>query len=487
MDFARLATAAPALEHINKWVWGPTLLTLVLGVGVLLSVRTGFVQARRLGRAIRLLGHADGDGEGVSPFAVLCTALSAAIGTGNIVGVATAVSAGGPGAIFWMLVSAFFGMATKFAEGVLAVRYRAVDKGELVGGPFYYIELGMGPRFQWMGKLYALFGALAGLLGIGTITQSNSITAAAESLLDADYTATFVLGDATHSWVSVFVGGAVTVLAALVILGGIGRISRVATVLVPLMLCVYISAIGMILLANISRIPAAVSLILRAAFAPRAVLGAAVGITVKQAMRLGIGRGIFSNEAGMGTEAIAAAASRTTSPVQQGLLCMMSTFIDTVVLCTVAGLALVVTGADRQSGLDGVSMTAYAWAQGLPFPPAVSRLLLVMCLIFFAFSTILGWSFYAERCMRYLCGGRTAWMRGYRFAYIAAVFIGPYLSVSSAWAVADICNGCMMFPNLVALLSLSGVVAREAREVFGRDAKKLTKKGKKPLDGRRKG
>lgn len=487
MDFARLATAAPVLEHINNWVWGPTLLTLVLGVGVLLSVRTGFVQARRLGRAIRLLGHADGDGEGVSPFAVLCTALSAAIGTGNIIGVATAVSAGGPGAIFWMLISAFFGMATKFAEGVLAVKYRTVDKGEFVGGPFYYIERGMGPRFRWMGKLFALFGALAGLFGIGTITQSNSITAAAESVLDTDRTATFVLGDETYSWVTVLIGGAVTVLAALVILGGIGRISRVATVLVPLMLCVYIGALGTILLTNLSRIPAALSLILRAAFAPRAALGAAAGITVKQAMRLGIGRGIFSNEAGMGTEAIAAAASRTTSPVQQGLLCMMSTFIDTVVLCTAAGLALVVTGADRQSGLDGVSMTAYAWAQGLPFPPAASRFLLVMCLIFFAFSTILGWSFYAERCMRYLCGGRTAWMRGYRLAYIAAVFIGPYLSVSSAWTVADICNGCMMFPNLVALLSLSGVVAREAREVFGHDAKKLTKKGKKLLDGRRKG
>ncbi len=479
MIFTYTASVSSSLERVNAWVWGPTLLMLVLGVGVLLSVRTGFVQARHLGSACRLLRHTDGGGEGVSPFGVLCTALSAAIGTGNIVGVATAVSAGGPGAIFWMLLSAFFGMATKFAEGVLAVKYRTIDRGEVVGGPFYYIERGMGHRFRWLGKLFALFGAFAGLLGIGTITQSNSITAAVEDVLGEGGAVAFSLGGEPYSWATVVVGAAVSVLAAMVILGGIGRISRVATVLVPLMLCVYVGAVGTILLTNIARIPAAVSLILRAAFAPRAALGAAAGITLKQAVRMGVGRGIFSNEAGMGTEAIAAAASRTKSPVQQGLLCMMSTFIDTVVLCTAAGLTLIVTDAYRQGGLEGVSMTAYAWARGLPCPPSVSRVLLMLCLVFFAFSTILGWNFYAERCMRYLCGGRAAWMRGYRVAYIAAVFIGPYLSVSSAWTVADIGNGCMMFPNLVALLSLSGVVAREARTYFAQEHEKSHKKRQK--------
>ncbi len=487
MNFTHTASVSSALDRVNAWVWGPTLLTLVLGVGVLLSIRTGFVQVRGLGRACRLLCRADGDGEGVSPFGVLCTALSAAIGTGNIVGVATAVSAGGPGALFWMLMSAFFGMATKFAEGVLAVKYRTVDRGEIVGGPFYYIERGMGVRFRWLGRLFALFGALAGLLGIGTVTQSNSITAAVEDVLADSGTVAFSLGGESYSWTTVLVGGAVTVLAAMVILGGIGRISRVATVLVPLMLCVYVGAVGTILFTNLTRIPAALSLILRAAFAPRAALGAAAGITVKQAVRLGIGRGIFSNEAGMGTEAIAAAASRTTSPVRQGLLCMMSTFIDTVVLCTAAGLTLIVTDAYRQTGLEGVSMTAYAWAQGLPCSPTVSRVLLMLCLVFFAFSTILGWNFYAEQCMRYLCDGRTGWMRGYRIAYIAAVFIGPYLSVSSVWTVADIGNGCMVFPNLVALLSLGGVVARETRVYFAPCREKTHKKGKKLLDGRRKG
>ncbi len=487
MNFTHTLSVSSALDRANEWIWGPTLLILVLGVGILLSVRTGFVQVRGLGSAFCLLRHADSDGEGVSPFGVLCTALSAAIGTGNIVGVATAVSAGGPGALFWMLLSAFFGMATKFAEGVLAVKYRTVDRGEVIGGPFYYIEWGMGKRWRWLGKVFALFGAFAGLLGIGTIAQSNSIAAAVEDVFGDSGVVAFSIGEVSYSWTTVFVGTVVTVLAAMVILGGIGRISRVATVLVPLMLCVYVGAVGTILLINIARIPAAVSLILRAAFAPKAALGAAAGITIKQAVRLGVGRGIFSNEAGMGTEAIAAAASSTTSPVRQGLLCMMSTFIDTVVLCTAAGLTLIVTDAYRQRGLEGVSMTAYAWTQGLPCPPSISRVLLMLCLIFFAFSTILGWNFYAERCMRYLCGGRAVWMRGYRVAYIVAVFIGPYLSVSSAWTVADIGNGCMVFPNLVALLSLSGVVARETRLYFAREREKSHKKGKKPLDGRRKG
>ncbi len=468
-------TMTAALDRVNGCVWGPTLLVLVLGVGLLLTFRTGFVQARRLGMAFRLLRRSDSGGDGVSPFGVLCTALSAAIGTGNIVGVATAVTLGGPGAIFWMVVSAFLGMATKFAEGVLAVKYRVYEDSVPYGGPYYYIERGMGHRFRWMGKLYALFGALAGLLGIGTITQSNSITAAVQGVVDTDGAAGLTLGDKTVPWVTVLVGGTVTVLAALAILGGIGRISRVAMVLVPTMLCVYVGAVGMILLTNISRIPSAMLLILHAAFSPEAALGAATGITVRQAIRLGIGRGIFSNEAGMGTEAIAAAASRTSSPVEQGLLCMMSTFVDTVVLCTAAGLTLVVTDACRQNGLHGVEMTAYAWEHGLMFPPSVSRVLLMLCLMFFAFSSILGWNVYAEGCMRYLCGGRPMWMRIYRVAYILAVFIGPYLSVSSAWTVADICNGCMMFPNLVALLSLSGVVARETRKYFTYYGKKRIK------------
>ncbi len=470
------------LNQLHAWVWGPTLLALVLGVGMWLSVCSGFVQVRRLGDAFRLLLHKSEGGQGVSSFGVLCTALSAAIGTGNIIGVATAVATGGPGAIFWMVVSAFFGMATKFAEGVLAVKYRTVKSGENVGGPFYYIVRGLGYEWRWLGKTYALFGALAGLLGIGTLTQSNSIAAAIESVVPADVT-TVKIGDTTYSWLTIAVCAVVAVLAAMIILGGIKRISRVATILVPLMLCVYVGAMGMVLLTNLPRIPSAIGLIVRCAFTEKAALGAVSGIGVRQAMRFGIGRGVFSNEAGMGTEAIAAASSRTKAPVQQGLLCMISTFIDTIVLCTAAGLTLVVTDVWQRSELYGVSMTAYAWMQNLPFSPSVSRFLLVLCLSFFSFSTIIGWNFYAESCMRYLCGDRTGWMRAYRTAYLVAVLAGPYLSVSSAWTIADICNGCMMFPNLTALLSLSGVVMRETRQYFTKTPKKLAKKRKKLLDG----
>ncbi len=473
--------ATDILEYANTLVWGPVLLALVLGVGIYFTLRTGGVQVRYIGKAFRCLLQSEGTHGGISPFAVLCTALAAAIGTGNIVGVATAVAIGGPGALFWMLVSAFFGMATKYAEGVLAVKYRMRDKTGFYGGPFYYIERGMGRRFRWLGKGYALFGALAGLCGIGTLTQSNSIAAAAERL--ADLGGLSVAGEHKVSVMAVLVSVVVTVLAAPSILGGVHRVARVTAVLVPVMLAVYVGAIGLILWRNAAAIPAALSLIVRSAFSPQAALGAAGGVTVGTAIRLGIGRGVFSNEAGMGTEAIAAAASNTSSPMKQGLVCMLSTFMDTVVLCTVAGLVLVVTGTYTQGGTEGVAMTADAWAAGLPFSDGVSRGLLLACLIFFAFSTIIGWGCYAEGCMRYLCGNRRGWMRLYKALYILAVFMGPYVSVSTVWTVADLLNGCMLFPNLTALLSLGGVVARQTRV----EVEKTCKKGKKALDVNKKG
>lgn len=479
------------LDRINDRVWGWGLLLLIFGVGVYMTVRTRGVQMRQFGRALRLVRDGGGEEGGISAFAVVCTALSAAIGTGNIVGVATAVATGGPGALLWMLVSAFFGMAIKYAEGLLAVKYRVRDGDGFIGGPYYYIERGMGYRWRWLGKLFALFGALAGLLGMGTVTQSNSIACAVSEVLDKDGAAVaFTLGGQAYTWTTVLVGGAVTLGAALVILGGVKRIAGVASVFVPFMLGIYTVAIAMILITHAAAIPAAVSLIVRAAFAPRAALGAAAGITMKNAIRMGVGRGIFSNEAGMGTEAIAAAAARTRSPTQQGLICMISTFIDTVVLCTLAGLVLVVTDAYRQTELEGLAMTACAWERGLPFGSTVSTVLLMLCLAFFAFSTILGWNFYAEQCMGYLCGGRNNWMKAYRVLYIVAVFIGPYLSSASVWTVADIFNGCMVFPNLVALLSLGGVVARHTAADRAKKQKNPPNRavyGKKPLDGGRKG
>ncbi len=446
------------LERINGWVWGPALLVLVLLVGVCFTVCTGGVQLRRLGLACRLLMGGGAKGKGESPFAVLCTALSAAIGTGNIVGVSTAVSLGGPGALFWMAVSAWLGMAVKYAEGVLAVTYRVADADGPIGGPYYYIERGMGARWRWLGKLFAFFGAAAGLCGIGTVTQSNSIAGAVGEV---------VSGEAVPLAVAVVVTG----LAAMIIGGGLQRVSRVSAVLVPVMLAVYVAALGMILVSHAVAVPRALGMIVREAFSPSAALGGIAGVSVRETVRIGVGRGIFSNEAGMGTEGIAAASSRVQSPVEQGLVCMLSPLVDTVVLCTAAGVVLVVTDAYCQP-LEGVAMTAYAWEQGLPCAPVVSRVLLMACLAFFAFSTIVGWSCYAEGCMRYLCDGRRGWMRAYRAAYVAAVFLGPFLSVSSAWTVADILNGCMAFPNLVALLSLGGIVTKQTREYFAKNRAK---------------
>ncbi len=459
------------IERMNGFIWGSTLLVFVLGVGVYFTLRTRGIQVRRLGEAFRCLLRAEGSTDAVSPFAVLCTVLSAAIGTGNIVGVATAVAVGGPGALFWMVVSAFFGMAIKYAEGVLAVTYRVHGKNGYHGGPFYYIERGIGRRYRPLGKVYALFGALAGVCGIGTLTQSNSIAAAVEQVFGGG--ASWTCGSITVSRAVAVAGVLVTLLAAPSILGGLKRVARVASVLVPMMLAVYVGAIVLILWRYATAIPSALWLIVRAAFSPQGVLGGASGITVGAAIRMGVGRGVFSNEAGMGTEAIAAACANTSSPVKQGLVCMLSAFIDTVVLCTVAGLVLVVTGAYAQGELEGVAMTAYAWEMGLPFSPPVSRGLLMLCLAFFAFSTIIGWGSYAEGCMRYLCGGRDGWLRAYRVLYLAAVFIGPYVTVSMAWTVADLLNGCMLFPNLAALLALGGVVVKQ---------EKTCKKAKKPLD-----
>ncbi len=441
------------LEQVNAWVWGPTLLALVMATGVYYTCRSGVVQVRRLGLAWKLLFRQGNGAAGEKPFAVLCTSLSAAIGTGNIVGVATAVALGGPGALFWMVMSAWLGMAVKYAEGVLAVTYRVSGEDGPAGGPYYYIERGLGKRFRWLGKLFAFFGAAAGLCGIGTVTQSNSISSAVQSMVPLD-------------GVPLVVAVVVTGGAAAVLCGGWRRVARVATILVPMMLAVYVTVLVGVLVVYAQEIPGALWTMVRTAFSPSAAVGGVVGSSVRESMRIGIGRGIFSNESGMGTEGIAAATSCVKSPVEQGLVSMLSPLIDTVVLCTVAGLVLVVTGAYQQTSLEGAAMTAYAWELGLSRWPMAGRIALVACLTFFAFSSILGWSCYAQGCMRYLCGNRRGWMLTYRAAYIAAVFVGPFISVSAAWTVADIMNGCMAFPNLVALLSLGKTVATQTKAYF---------------------
>lgn len=472
------------IEKIDGWVWGWVLIVLILAAGIWLTVRTGFVQVFHLGKALKFMVKNEDDGEGeVTSFGALCTALSATIGTGNIVGVATAICLGGRGALFWMLVAAFFGMSTKYAEGFLAIKYREKKDGNhYLGGPFYYIEKGMGAKWKWLAKLFAFFGTCAGLLGIGTITQINGITSAVNGFFDPDAShIAFSIGENSYTWATVIGGLVVTLFAGLVIIGGIKRIAKVSEIVVPFMAITYLVFVLIIVFSNITQIPSAVASIFKEAFAMKAVTGAGVGITLKLAMQKGIGRGIFSNEAGLGSAPIAAAAAKTKDSVRQGLVTMTGTFIDTIVICTLTGLSIVLTNADHafvEGSVEGVNITTIAWQKGLPWSENISAFILMLCLAFFAFTTILGWDYYSERCVEYLTGNQKV-VKAFKYIYILAVFIGPYLTVSAVWNIADIFNGLMAFPNLIALFCLSGVVGKETKAYFANknhDLKEISKK-----------
>ncbi len=457
------------LGSIDDFVWGPPLMVLILLGGILLTVRLGVLQIRRLPLALKwMVKNEESQAGEVTSFGALCTALSATIGTGNIVGVATAIGAGGPGALFWMEVAAFFGMATKYAEGLLAVKYRVLDKeNHALGGPFYYIEKGMGENFRWLAKLFAFFGICVGLFGIGTFTQVNGITSAVKNFFDPDgkYTPGVPFFQ-DYSWSVIIASLIITVFVALVLIGGIKRIASVSQVIVPFMAIIYVVITLWLILANITKIPDAVAVVVKGAFNPKAVTGGVVG-TMIVAMQKGVARGIFSNEAGLGSAPIAAAAAKTNEPVRQGLVSMTGTFIDTIVICTLTGLSIVLTGAWKVEGIEGVQVTTRAFQDGLPIPDEVAAFLLMICLVFFAFTTILGWDYYSERCLEYLTGDKMA-VKVYRWLYIIAVFIGPYMTVSAVWTIADIFNGLMAVPNMIALFALSGVVAKETKEFFQR-------------------
>lgn len=441
------------------------MIVLILAVGIYMTFRLQGIQVRHLSLAIRNLVTREKtkeEGE-VTAFAALCTALSATIGTGNIVGVATALTAGGPGALFWMVAAAAVGTATKYSECFLAVRYRKVAKdGHILGGPFYYIEQGMGKNWKWLAKLFAFFGAGAGLLGIGTFTQINGITGAVNNFFDPQNQQTVNLFGRDYSWSVIISGVILTTCAALVLIGGLQRISGVAQVLVPLMGATYVTATMLILVFHYREIPAAFTLIVQSAFGLKAAAGGTLG-AMMAAMQKGVARGIFSNEAGLGSAPIAAAAVRTKEPAAQGLVSMLGTVIDTGIICTMTGLAIIVTGT-WDMGLDGVAVTARAFEIGLPFEPEVSSFLLMACLVCFAFTTILGWNYYGEKCMEYLTGGRRQAVEAYRRVYIACVFIGPFMTVSAVWTIADIFNGLMAVPNLIAIVALSNVIATETRQ-----------------------
>ena len=438
---------------INDLVWGPPMLVLILGTGLFLQLRLKLMPIFRIGTGFAMVWRGRHPGAGaqgeISPYAALMTALAATVGTGNIAGVATAIALGGPGALFWMWMTALVGMATKYVEVVLAVHYREKDEnGEFIGGPMYAIKNGLGRHWHWLGLAFALFGGLAGF-GIGNMVQANSVAEVMNANFGVDH------------WVS---GIVMTVLTGFVLLGGIKRIGAVAEKLVPFMCVAYIAVSLTVLLLNAGHIPAAFALVFDYAFSPAAATGGFAGAAVMMAIRYGVARGIFSNEAGLGTAGIAQAAGKSANAVESGLIGMMGTFIDTILVCTMTGLVLIVTGV-WNSGVTGAALSSSAFAAGLP---AGGAQFLAVALAVFAYTTILGWAYYGEKCWEYLFGARI--LKPYRLLWTAFVLVGALTHLDFVWLVADTLNALMAIPNLVSLLLLSPVVAKLTREYFAAKA-----------------
>ncbi|WP_339800639.1 sodium:alanine symporter family protein [uncultured Marinobacter sp.] len=439
---------------VNGLVWGPPMLVLILGVGLFLSLGLKLMPILKLGEGFRLMWRgrsaagAEKQGD-IPPFQALMTALSATIGTGNIAGVATAVFLGGPGALFWMWLTALVGMATKYSEAVLAVRFREVDeRGAYVGGPMYYIRNGLGKKWAWLGVVFAVFAAIAGF-GIGNTVQANSVA----DVLEANF------GIPT-----LVTGVILMVLVGMVLIGGIRRIGQVASALVPFMAITYVLAGLIVLAVHATEIPAALGLVFKHAFSPVAAEGGFAGAAVWAAIRFGVARGVFSNEAGLGSAPIAHAAAQTKSPINQGMVAMLGTFIDTIIVCTITGLVIISSGA-WISGESGASLTSAAFATGF----TGGNYVVAIALAIFAFTTILGWSFYGERCVEFLFGVKA--IVPYRVLWIIAIPVGATLNLGFVWLVADTLNAMMALPNLIALVLLSPVVFRLTREHFDQQQK----------------
>lgn len=432
------------LNEIDAFVWGPPLLVLLVGTGILLTFRLKLLQVFKLPQALGLIFSAKNDGSGdVNSFKALCTALAATVGTGNIVGVVTAIKAGGPGALFWMWMAAFFGMATKYSECLLAVKYRTVDaNGNISGGPMYYIENGLGKKYKPLAVMFAVFGVLCAYFGIGTFAQVNSIVEITQISAGIPV---------------VYTGIALTVVVAAVTIGGLKSIATVAAKVVPAMALLYFLTTVGIMIVFADQVPAAIATVLNSAFTPTAAQGGFLGATVMLAMRSGVARGVFSNESGLGSAPIVAAAAKTKWAAEQGLISMTGTFIDTIIICTLTGLSLVVSGV-WCGPLNGAAMTESAFTMAFP---AFGSILLLVGLVLFAFTTILGWNYYGERCVEYLMGVKA--ILPYRIIFICLIACGPFLKLEEIWVLADIVNGLMAIPNLIALLALSGVVVAETK------------------------
>ncbi len=425
------------LNSISGLVWGPPMLILLVGTGIFLTIRLRGLQFTKLLYAHKLIFTSDKKSEGdISHYQALTTALAATIGTGNIAGVATAIFLGGPGAVFWMWMTGLVGMATKYSEAILAVKYRVTDsRGEMCGGPMYYIEKGMG--WKWLGVLFAIFGAVAAF-GIGNMVQSNSVADAVSTSFSIPPLATGLI---------------LAVLTALVILGGIKSIGRVTALLVPFMAAIYTIGGLVIIFINFAEVPTALASIFSSAFGGEAAFGGAVGA----AIRYGVARGVFSNEAGLGSAPIAAAAARTDYPGRQALVSMTQTFIDTIVVCSITALAILTSGA-LATGETGAALTTTAFNEGLP---GQGGIIVAVGIILFAYSTILGWCYYGEKCMEYLFSEKAVIY--YRVAFVAFVFVGAVAKLDFVWTFSDVMNGLMAVPNLIGLLALSGVVVAETK------------------------
>lgn len=444
------------LNRIDSIVWGPWLLILLVGTGVYLSCRLGFLQVMKLPRALKLIFFARNKGDGdIDSFKALCTALAATVGTGNIVGVATAIKLGGPGALFWMWLAAFFGMATKFSEGCLAVKFRQVDAdGNIAGGPMYYIEMGLGKKWKPLAVAFALFGIMTAMLGSGTTTQMNAITSS------------IYAGFGVSTYISCAI---ITILVAIITFGGLQSISKTASKIVPAMAVIYFVVTVIFLALNASELPHAVSEVLTGAFNGTAAAGGFAGAGIMLTLRSGIARGLYSNESGLGSAPIVAAAAKTKWPAEQGLISMTGTFIDTIIICTLTGLTIIVSGVWTGT-TNGAEMTQAAFATTYG---SLAPFILTISLTLFAFTTIIGWNYYGERCWEYLFGTKT--IPVYRIGYIIILASAVFLKLEAIWSLADIVNGLMAIPNLIALLGLSGVITAETKKYFNhltiRDAK----------------
>lgn len=437
------------ISELNGIVWGPLMLVLILGTGFFLTIGLKLMPLRRLGYGFRMLwqGRTSAQEGDITPFNALMTSLSATIGTGNIAGVGTAIALGGPGAVFWMWCTALVGMATKYAEAVLAVKYREVDEeGNHVGGPMYYIKNGLGARWQWLAVAFALFGAFAGF-GIGNMVQANSVA----DVLEANFTIPF--------WLT---GSVMAAVVFMVLIGGIQRIARVAGKLVPLMALFYVSGGLLVLLLNASAVPQAFGLIFEYAFTPAAATGGFAGAAVMVAIQMGVARGIFSNEAGLGSAPIAHAAAKTDDPVRQGSIAMLGTFIDTLIVCTITALVILVSGA-WSSGQSGAELSAAAFDAGLP---GLGAYIVTFGLVIFAFTTMLGWSVYGERCVEFLFGVKS--ILPFRLLWVLAIPIGATVELKFVWLLADTLNALMAIPNLIALVLLGPVVFKLTKVYFAR-------------------